>query len=44
MYTPSDEGAEAMNISPIKTKRDHERALLRIEHLMDAKLGHQSRR
>ena len=28
-----------MNISPIKTKRDHERALLRIEHLMDAKLG-----
>jgi HTH-type transcriptional regulator/antitoxin HigA len=28
-----------MNISPIKTKRDHERALLRIERLMDAKPG-----
>ncbi|MDF0650753.1 MAG: helix-turn-helix domain-containing protein [Nitrospira sp.] len=28
-----------MNISPIKSKRDYERALSRIEHLMDAKLG-----
>ena len=28
-----------MNISPIKTKRDYERALLRIERLMDAKAG-----
>ena len=26
-----------MNIAPIKTKHDYERALLRIEHLMDAK-------
>jgi HTH-type transcriptional regulator/antitoxin HigA len=28
-----------MNISPIKSKRDYERALSRIEHLMDAKPG-----
>ena len=28
-----------MNISPIKAKRDYERALLRIDHLMDAKPG-----
>ena len=28
-----------MNISPIKTKRDYERALIRIEQLMDAKPG-----
>jgi len=28
-----------MTIAPIKTERDHERALLRIEQLMDAKPG-----
>lgn len=28
-----------MNISAIKSKRDYERALSRIDHLMDAKLG-----
>jgi len=28
-----------MNISPIKSKRDYERALTRIEQLMDAKPG-----
>ena len=31
-----------MNISPIKSKRDYERALSRIENLMDAKLGTKS--
>lgn len=31
-----------MKISPIKSKRDYERALSRIEHLMDAKLGTKS--
>jgi antitoxin component HigA of HigAB toxin-antitoxin module len=28
-----------MNISPIKSKRDYEQALRRIEHLMDTKPG-----
>jgi HTH-type transcriptional regulator/antitoxin HigA len=28
-----------MNISPIKSKRDYDRVLSRIEHLMDAKPG-----
>ncbi|NGZ04174.1 MAG: DNA-binding protein [Nitrospira sp. WS238] len=31
-----------MNISPIKSKRDYERALSRIEQLMDAKSGTKS--